>query len=1035
MMTSLNSTRVQAPASVSDTPTPPSPVLYDGVSLNPSGRGTADVTGRGDVNNLSLSGLLRPKKSITVATFNVRTLSSDCKVQELVANAEQYNIDVICLQEHRHYHEEVDIRYQNIGKWTLITSSATKNSINATIGGVGFLVSPKAKAALNYVSKVSSRIIMASFNSNPALTTISCYSPTNCSDVDDVEAFYEDLTDTVSNLPKHNMLLIGGDFNAQLGRQDHRFSFHPQTNRNGAFLDSILTQFNLQATNTLFQKRRGKLWTINYGNGSRGQIDFILVNRKWLNSITNCEAYSSFESVNSDHRIVSANIRLSVRAHKPKRRTNIFCWEALRTDNNVHSQFSVSVKNRYESLCSEVNLDEPHNNSGCYKKMIQACKEAAEETIPKRPVNKTALPWEDSDIAAGRNKVKELAAVKRRTKNAADKANFSDAIKDLDALYLQKQASYVEGKIDEINAAHHQRRSKTVWKVVNEVTGRKKSDSGRLKALNPSDRISTWKNHFATLLGATSTSTTRAPVSTVIQDELPINTDDFTLDELRCCIKSLKNNKACGLDDIPAEVWKAQILDQELLGFCNKTLNGDKPEIWSASGIIPIPKTGDLSDPANYRGISLTPIAAKVYNTLILNRIQPHIDPLLRPNQNGFRKGRGTTSQILTIRRIIEGVKSKSLKSVLTFVDFKKAFDSIDRSMLMDILRAYGIPEKIVRAINIMYTDTIAKVLSSDGETDFFKILAGVLQGDTLAPFLFIIVVDYVMRSSVDGYEDLGLTITEGRTTRLPRKANKSTQECVRFTDSGYADDLCLVSDTLAEAQTLLGRLETAASDVGLIMNEKKTEYMSFNQPGSHLSLKSLAGKELKKVDDFKYLGSWINTTERDLKVRIAKAWAASNKLDKIWKSSLSRELKIHFFRATVETVLLYGAECWTLTKQQQKRVDGCYTRLLRASLNVSWKQRMTNKVLYGDIPPISHTIRERRLRFAGHCYRAKEECVSSVLMWKPQHGKRRVGRPAKTYLDLIEEDTGLKGEDLEAVMADRDVWRIVIRSRPQMSP
>jgi hypothetical protein len=237
--------------------------------------------------------------------------------------------------------------------------------------------------------------------------------------------------------------MIGGDFNAQLGQPDHRFSYHPQSNRNGAFLDSILTQFNLRATNTLFQKRKGKLWTINYANGSRGQIDFILVNRKWLNSITNCEAYSSFESVNSDHRIVTANVRLSVRAHKPKKRTNIFRWDALRTDDNIHNRFAVTVKNRYESLCNEVSLDEPHINSERYKKMIQACKEAAEETIPKRQIIRTALPWEDNDIMASRDRVKELAAVKRRTKSAVDKASFSEAIKDLDALYLEKQAAYM----------------------------------------------------------------------------------------------------------------------------------------------------------------------------------------------------------------------------------------------------------------------------------------------------------------------------------------------------------------------------------------------------------------------------------------------------------------------------------------------------------------------------------------------------------------------------------------------------------------
>ena len=135
-----------------------------------------------------------------------------------------------------------------------------------------------------------------------------------------------------------------------------------------------------------------------------------------------------------------------------------------------------------------------------------------------------------------------------------------------------------------------------------------------------------------------------------------------------------------------------------------------------------------------------------------------------------------------------------------------------------------------------------------------------------------------------------------------------------------------MLSNTLEQAQELLDRVETAAAEVGLLINEKKTEYMSFSQPQAGGTLASKTGKDLKKVDDFLYLGSWVNTTERDLSVRIAKAWAASNKLDTIWKSTLSRKLKVQFFRATVESVLLYGAECWTLTKQQQKRLDRCYT-------------------------------------------------------------------------------------------------------------
>ena len=948
MMTSIYSTRVQAPANTARLV-----AFDDALSSNPSGRDDADVAASVDVNP-SLSGMLRPKKTIKVATFNVRTLSSDIKMHELIANAECHRIDVICIQEHRHYHSDVDIKYNDIGKWCLITSSATKNSVNAAVGGVGFLLSPRAKASLNYVSKVSSRIAIASFNSNPSLTIVSCYSPTNNADISDVEDFYGELVDTIKQVPKHNLLAIGGDFNAQLGKQDYKFSYHTSTNRNGAFLASVLTQFNLRATNTMFQKRPGKLWTIDYANGSKGQVDYILINRKWLNSIMNCEAYSSFDSMNSDHRIVTSQIRLSVRASKPKRRTNVYCWDALRNDEEIHSRFSVAVKNKYEALCSEVDLDSPCNTE-LYNNMVTACTAAAEETLPKRPVVKTRLPWEDGDILNCRAKVKELGAIKRRTKSSNDKANFSEAIKELDKLYLDKQATYVQGKIDEIDKAHHEHKSRFVWKTVNEITKRKKQDTGKLKGASPKERISAWKNHFSTLLGAQAT-TSSTPTTTIIHEELSINTEDFTIDELNECIKNLKNNKSAGPDNIPGEVWKAHIMDSELLGFCNRTLNGDKPSIWSSSSIIPIPKKGDLSDTTNYRGISLTSIASKIYNKLILNRLQPYVDPLLRPNQNGFRKGRGTISQILTIRRLIEGIKSKNLEAVLIFIDFKKAFDSIDRCKLMEILKAYGIPEKLVKAISIMYEDTIGKVISPDGETEFFRIMAGVLQGDTLAPFLFVIAIDYVLRLAIDGHEDIGFQLHKARSSRLPRKANKTAHAASSITDTDYADDLCLFTNTLLEAQTMLLRLEEVSAEVGLAINEDKTKWMRFNlhQQGA---LKSLSNKDIKPVEDFLYLGSWIDTTAQDLSVRIAKAWAASNKLDTIWKSGLSRELKVHVFRATVEHVLLYGAECWTLTKQLQKRLDGCYTRLIRASLNVSWRQRMTNRELYGNIPPVSHTL------------------------------------------------------------------------------
>ena len=280
------------------------------------------------------------------------------------------------------------------------------------------------------------------------------------------------------------------------------------------------------------------------------------------------------------------------------------------------------------------------------------------------------------------------------------------------------------------------------------------------------------------------------------------------------------------------------------------------------------------------------------------------MEPLLRPNQNGFRAERSTTSHILALRRLIEGIKDKQLECIITFIDFKKAFDSVHRGKMLKILKAYGIPDGIVKAIDIMYSNTQAVVISPDGETDAFEILAGVLQGDTLAPYLFIIVLDYVMRMSIGQDKDtLGFTVTPRRSRRYPAEI---------LTDLDFADDIALLSDTLQQAQNLLSRVESAAATVGLQMNASKTKFMTYNIKGNAV-LYTIDGKHLDQVNDFQYLGSWVDESEKDFKIRKALAWKACNKMRTLWKSNLSASLKISFFRAAVESILLYGAEGWTL--------------------------------------------------------------------------------------------------------------------------
>ena len=134
--------------------------------------------------------------------------------------------------------------------------------------------------------------------------------------------------------------------------------------------------------------------------------------------------------------------------------------------------------------------------------------------------------------------------------------------------------------------------------------------------------------------------------------------------------------------------------------------------------------------------------------------------------------------------------------------------------------------------------------------------------------------------------------------------------------------------------------------------------------------------------------------------------------------------MKRSFFQAAVLSILLYGCTTWTLTKRFEKKLDGNYTRMLRAILNKFWQQHTTSHQLYGHLPPITKTIQARRTRHAGHCWRSKDEILSDLLLWTPAYGQSKAGRPTWTYIQQLCDDTGCNPEDLPEAMNDREKWR-----------
>ena len=179
--------------------------------------------------------------------------------------------------------------------------------------------------------------------------------------------------------------------------------------------------------------------------------------------------------------------------------------------------------------------------------------------------------------------------------------------------------------------------------------------------------------------------------------------------------------------------------------------------------ILPLPKKGDIGLAKNYRGMTLTSIAAQIYNVRLRNRIELKIDNIRRKNQNGSRRNRSTTSQILTIRRILEGVRAKTYRRHYYLSILPRPSIPFTEGRWNKILLAYGLPKETIAAITILHRNTKVKIRSLDGDTEYFNIVAGVLQGDTLTPYLFIICLDYELRTSIDKIRENGFELTKKR--------------------------------------------------------------------------------------------------------------------------------------------------------------------------------------------------------------------------------------------------------------------------------
>ena len=200
------------------------------------------------------------------------------------------------------------------------------------------------------------------------------------------------------------------------------------------------------------------------------------------------------------------------------------------------------------------------------------------------------------------------------------------------------------------------RQSRIAWQTKNEVSTAK----AKLKATNQQERIKLWKQHSENLL-ENPPKVKHEKITRIISKQLDTKLGPFILEELDSVLRKIKNRKAAGFDEIPPKVWKTRQFDDILLRHCKAVYNQNPIDRRMKGCILPFPKMGDLEIAKNYQGITLTSIAAKIYSDILRNRIEPKIDNILKKIQIGFQRNRSTASQILTIRRSLEGVQKKNL--------------------------------------------------------------------------------------------------------------------------------------------------------------------------------------------------------------------------------------------------------------------------------------------------------------------------------------------------------------------------------------
>ncbi|XP_063533678.1 uncharacterized protein LOC134743977 [Cydia strobilella] len=781
---------------------------------------------------------------IRLATWNLGSLTG--RSQELSKVLHKRRINICCLQETKWKGS----KSKDIGNEYQLIYHGCDNKRN----GVAIVLDKHFKTRILSITRKSDRLISIklALDNQQSTNIISAYAPqTGCTEAEKTE-FWEDLDEVINSIPSNEYKVIGADLNGHVGAKSTAYGMAHggfgigEANKQGEEILDFATRHSLTLINTNFQKKEEHLITYKSA-GRTSQIDFIIADRNVKNKFKDCKVIPG-EPLTTQHRLLVAVYTLPKPIKTIVDRTPRTKWkdldgpkgELLKT--YVRGYIEADVEARYNTA------------EDMWSKFEVQCRAKAAETlgISKGPMGNGKDPsWWNNKVKETLNNKKTLFKKWQSSQLNEDKDQYTEAKK------LAKKCVAQEIAHHNLNFYNSLENAKTADEVLKIAKNRNRAtlDIKVNKYIKSKDQTiltdntqirERWVEYYEQLLNEEFPNQDPVPCKPT---HGPIPEVDIA--EVKQAVTKMKNRKATGPDEIPADLWKA--LGPIAAVWLTKLFNiilATKciPESWRQSYILPFYKNkGDVTHCENYRGIKLTSHTLKIWERVINKRIS-NISQV-SPNQFGFTASRSTTDAIQTIRIMMEKYRINNQDLHLTFIDLEKAFDRVPRKLVWQALRTQQVPEYYIELIQDMYNNVSTRVRSLAGVSKAFEVKVGVHQGSVLSPLLFNLVMDYLTR---DIPSPLPWTMM-------------------------YADDIVLAANTANDAQQLLNMWTNALEKYGLRVSRSKTEYLKCPFSGNSTPETICIGTTpIPTVEKFKYLGSIITPDANicaDVSHRINVAW------------------------------------------------------------------------------------------------------------------------------------------------------------------